>query len=639
MKKLFLMLITVFTLSSLFTLPVTAEDATGISYLEEKFDNVPHYINPRYPEEMSLFELKYTNAQKAAILRGFLVERLSNVENYANELTFIEHRFSTDAYASDILLVNLAEFSNFEMYVNSANQAATKEIISIVFNEIRTKYPELFWVDNYCFWTYRQYKVTGIGFKLNCYTDFNVNNGTQPVINKIKSLTAEFDNYVQSIVDLIPNSYSDYQKILFVNDYLCVNYKYDGNYDIYNAYAFFEEGTGVCQAYTLAFMAIMDELDIKCDSVVSKEMNHMWNLVQLNEKWYHIDVTWNDPYFSTSNTDTFGLAKHNYFLLSSDCIKDSEHNHYGFNVDSYGYEIGTDYDEVEIDLNRSLKSSFVELNGIWYNTGYYNGARTCGLYAFNSPDISSISNKDFATPIYQIERYVGSYLSKYKDTLLFNTPSSIYAFNGNEFFEIYTHRTTNANEKIYGFDIKNDTIRIQLATNPNNLASNAIVKTFNIVDIIYTDYDSTVLFEGFAVEGEKIPDMFTSNTNGNWYTDEMCTDGNEYDFDAPVTGDLVLYKKRAEYKLTIKCYNETTKQATIYASEATEGILIFTSYDENNCLIDCKFTICSGDAKLTTGINECKAPDGFNTEGAGKAKVMLLESLTSLTPICESLEK
>jgi len=473
----------------------------------------------------------YSDEQKTEKLKVFLLERLLNLEQYEDELSLGEYSFDSFT-TSDVLYIELSGLPDFELYYNPANQDYTATIITNTLNNIRDKSPKTFWCKNQYVFFYNQndYKLTKLGIRLDCDKDFNIDDGLQPVINQVNSLTVEFDSYVQAIVDLIPDSYSDYEKVLFINDYLCTNYKYDTRYHthnaaklhISNAYDFFKEGTGVCQAYTLAFMAIMDELGIRCDSVASEEMNHIWNLVELNDKWYHVDVTWNDPCANIYDTDTLGKATHEYFLLSTEEIQNKEKPHYDFDVENLGYEFGTEFDDVEIDLSKSLKSSFIELNGIWYNTGYNDANQTCGLYAFNSPDISTITNDDLKTPLYQMDTWnpspIGyyassfSYLAKYGNTILFNTPTSICVFDGNEVAELYIPEKE-VDEKIYGFTVKDDKLLIQLATSADEDGMrNAIVKTANIVDVVYKNYDGTILAEGFAVEGEDAPDLFAPDT-------------------------------------------------------------------------------------------------------------------------------
>ena len=589
-NKLLAVIVLVFLfLPIFFSFSVIAEEVvSGDIYYEGTADIMNPSANPRFLPEIVLFGSRYSDSQNSALLRDFLAERFLNIEQYKNEFTLTEHRFS-GLEASDVLLLDMSKFKGFPLNYTQENISVLAEAV----NDLMNKSPGLFWCKGQYIYVPEVQggvlKIAKIGLRLNCNENFNVSSGLNPVIAKVNSLTDEFDSYVQSITGLIPDDYSDYEKILFVNDYLCADFKYDtsvyinSNSAIYDAFNFFKEGKGVCQAYTSAFMAIMDELGIRCDSVISKSMNHTWNLVELDGKWYHVDVTWNDPVIGNCENDTFGSARHKYFLLSTECITDAVHNHYGFNIENYGYKIGTEYDQINVNTDRSLKSSFVELNGVWYNTGYNSSNYTCGLYAFDSPDISDISDQDFqARAIYSINdwEYMGSYsyLAKYNDAVFFNTADSIYMFDGNKVTKLYTP-PKEFYEKIYGFDIKDNTIRIQLAESPNSS------------DMMYAT-------------------LITVNLS-----------------------DLI------DDEVSIKNYVEKNGQVTIYSSLNKEATLIFASYDKDNRMIDCKTKVYSGITKITSGTRKYTAPADLNTNGADKITVMLLENTNSLRPLCNSLKK
>jgi hypothetical protein len=80
------------------------------------------------------------------------------------------------------------------------------------------------------------------------------------------------------------------------------------------------EGKGVCAAYTSAAQLLMHMLKIDCRRIYgTQKMNHVWNYVEIDKEWYHMDVTWDDP---TGNTD---LRMYNYFLLT-DVEMDADHD-------------------------------------------------------------------------------------------------------------------------------------------------------------------------------------------------------------------------------------------------------------------------------------------------------------------------
>ena len=99
--------------------------------------------------------------------------------------------------------------------------------------------------------------------------------------------------------------YSEFEKIKKVHDFLIENVEYDINLKASEPYSILgplTEGKAVCEGYARSFKYILDELQIPCILISGTGTNskgetesHAWNYVELNGKWYAIDVTWDDP--------------------------------------------------------------------------------------------------------------------------------------------------------------------------------------------------------------------------------------------------------------------------------------------------------------------------------------------------------
>lgn len=139
---------------------------------------------------------------------------------------------------------------------------------------------------------------------------------------------------IENIIADMPSGFTDLEKVLYVYNYLALNFEYD--FDLYDKdkadnvvrdiYRFFNEKKGVCQAYTKAFSAIMDRLGIECYEVIDNAANHTWNVVGLNGKYYNIDTTWADPVTVTADDkyyDMTGNVSYDWFLLSDETITQS----------------------------------------------------------------------------------------------------------------------------------------------------------------------------------------------------------------------------------------------------------------------------------------------------------------------------
>lgn len=156
---------------------------------------------------------------------------------------------------------------------------------------------------------------------------------------------ARLDKAVNKILETAPVQGSDYEKELFVNNWLIDNCEYDedavtmhreqrrirGNeQDVYGALV---EGKAVCEGYARAFQLLCTKLNLDCSIVegyaLEKQKDgkqsrtpHVWNCIKLNDAWYYVDVTWNDDVDEAFKN----VASRRYYYLNL-TTKDIEHDH------------------------------------------------------------------------------------------------------------------------------------------------------------------------------------------------------------------------------------------------------------------------------------------------------------------------
>jgi len=152
-----------------------------------------------------------------------------------------------------------------------------------------------------------------------------------------QEMQREFDAAVKKALDYIDPDLSPLEQALLAHDYLVSLCHYDwetattgelnGDH-LGTAYGAFVDHNVVCQGYTLAYKILMQELGIPCVYALSEGMNHIWNVIQLDGEWYHIDLTWDDYV-----PDIEGFVRHMFFLISDETIADEDHGHYGWAAD------------------------------------------------------------------------------------------------------------------------------------------------------------------------------------------------------------------------------------------------------------------------------------------------------------------
>lgn len=144
------------------------------------------------------------------------------------------------------------------------------------------------------------------------------------------------DNQIQliksKVQDIIKNEVKDEKDkkeiIKIIHDYIINNSKYDSdksdknitNYYSSIAYGPLLQGYGLCGGYTDAMAIFLDYYNIPNYKVISE--NHVWNAVYLDNNWYHLDLTWDDPVVS----DGSNTLDYTFFLINDTELNKLETN-------------------------------------------------------------------------------------------------------------------------------------------------------------------------------------------------------------------------------------------------------------------------------------------------------------------------
>lgn len=166
---------------------------------------------------------------------------------------------------------------------------------------------------------------------------------------EIAPLREEFYAKADDIIsNVITDGMTELEKALKLHDYIVLHTVYDteGTLPDLNggssAYDVLVSGNGVCEGYAKAYKYLLERVGIESIEVTSQDMNHAWNLVNIDGEWYHVDTTWDDPV-----PDAIGRVNHKYFMLSDEAIQQTtdsrKYSHY--NWESKGFEAkSTKYD-------------------------------------------------------------------------------------------------------------------------------------------------------------------------------------------------------------------------------------------------------------------------------------------------------
>ena len=143
--------------------------------------------------------------------------------------------------------------------------------------------------------------------------------------DKIKQINEAIDKIIR---ENITSDMDDEKKIRVIHDYIINTTEYDkvrndqgsSEFDSNTAYGTLIQHQAICSGYSDAMELFLSRFGIKNYKIASK--THVWNAVYINNKWLHLDLTWDDP---VSNRGP--ILDHKYFLITNeDLVKNDDDN-------------------------------------------------------------------------------------------------------------------------------------------------------------------------------------------------------------------------------------------------------------------------------------------------------------------------
>lgn len=191
-------------------------------------------------------------------------------------------------------------------------------------------------------------------------------------------------------------SMTSYEKEIAIHDYIVKNTAYYPGSDlnektigdpIFGAEGVLLNGVAVCQGYAEAMKLLMNLSGVECEVVVGTATNsngtenHAWNLVKLDDEWYHLDPTWDDP-----TPDRPGVTSYSYFNMTDAMIKK---DHTISSTRTYPAATGTKYFYYANSIVKSEAEAQAKIDHLIDNK-QYSGAIYCDYNADGNKLVTSI---------------------------------------------------------------------------------------------------------------------------------------------------------------------------------------------------------------------------------------------------------
>lgn len=158
--------------------------------------------------------------------------------------------------------------------------------------------------------------------------------------NKAAEIMKAVDDQAEYIISqFITDDMTDFEKCVAVHDYMTENIHYNFSamsvsfvYDAFTVEGVLLKHQAVCLGIAKAVTFILNKLGIPCtvvqgiSTIDDQEVGHGWNIVKLEDKYYHIDVTWD-----LQEVNRFSSRSHMYMNLDDESML----NNHTWDIEAY----------------------------------------------------------------------------------------------------------------------------------------------------------------------------------------------------------------------------------------------------------------------------------------------------------------
>lgn len=293
------------------------------------------YVAVRYNSIVTFATNFFTNKQDLIILSG-------NEYTKKNDYLYVQRSKNfTPLSSQDILNIYYSIINNhwetFTFYCPSEYESCTDDITKLSDNAVTLS------------------NINNFVHPYNSFTSIKTSIDSQgEIIVKVKYLySKEQISFINNEVDrIIKENYDSNvdvkENIKKIHDYIINSTTYDINYKenkpkfTYTAYGALKEHLATCNGYSDLMAIILSKLGIDNYKIAynpsgdTNEDGHVWNAVHIDDKWLHLDLTWDDPV-----GDGHDYLYHKYFLVTTNEMHEADSGNIQItehNYDKYIYQ-------------------------------------------------------------------------------------------------------------------------------------------------------------------------------------------------------------------------------------------------------------------------------------------------------------
>ena len=186
------------------------------------------------------------------------------------------------------------------------------QVLEKAHRAVMSDYGEIFWASGYVYTQYtRGDTLVGLDFAPKYSMTYE----------ERQEMQQKIDIVVEQILAGVSDTASEYEKALYVFEYLVKHVEYQaGAPDNQNIISVFINGATVCSGYASATQYLLDKLGIQSAIITGDAAgeSHAWNLARLDGEYYYIDTTWGNSSYQSADAGLGKFVNYNYFAITTE---------------------------------------------------------------------------------------------------------------------------------------------------------------------------------------------------------------------------------------------------------------------------------------------------------------------------------
>jgi Transglutaminase-like superfamily. len=180
-----------------------------------------------------------------------------------------------------------------------------------------------------------------LSFKINNYGKVEISVQKQYSKKEIELINKKVDEIYLTITNDRMNTND---KIKAIHDYIINNSAYDkakaelvtngsnitnSEFRSETAYGVLLQGNGICGGFSDAMELFLNKMNVTTYKIASE--THIWNLIYLDNKWVHLDLTWDNPIVNGDGK----LLLHDFYLIETSKLTELNTGHHLYDRQIY----------------------------------------------------------------------------------------------------------------------------------------------------------------------------------------------------------------------------------------------------------------------------------------------------------------